>query len=96
MGNHAKHLRKPTKNPLCTLVCPSLCILLSVMFCNLILIVFHDMHHNMNRKWHPDKNQGKSEAEQEEADRMFTMVAQAYAVLSDPDKRRYYDQVSLN
>ena len=50
----------------------------------------------MNRKWHPDKNQGKSEAEQEEADRMFTMVAQAYAVLSDPDKRRYYDQVSLN
>ena len=44
-------------------------------------------------KWHPDKNQGSSDADKEEADRMFAAVAEAYNVLSDEKKRRYYDQV---
>jgi DnaJ family protein C protein 7 len=41
-------------------------------------------------KWHPDKNQ-ESEETKKKAEQMFKDVGEAYAVLSDPKKKRRYD-----
>ena len=39
------------------------------------------------KKYHPDVNPGDAEAEKK-----FKEASEAYAILSDPDKRRQYDQ----
>ena len=43
-------------------------------------------------QYHPDKQKDKSEAEQKEAEEKFKVAAEAYSVLSDPDKKARYDQ----
>lgn len=43
-------------------------------------------------KYHPDKQQGKSEAEKKQAEDTFKEINEAYSVLSDPKKKQEYDQ----
>ncbi|KAM6413686.1 dnaJ homolog subfamily B member 8 [Rhynochetos jubatus] len=45
-------------------------------------------YHKLALKWHPDKNHGNKE----EAEKKFKAVAEAYKVLSDPQKRLLYDK----
>jgi molecular chaperone DnaJ len=44
------------------------------------------------KKWHPDVNPDKKE----EAEKTFKDIGEAYAVLSDPDKRSRYDRPEAN
>ena len=37
-------------------------------------------------KWHPDKNNGS-----EESTEMFKKISEAYAILSNPDRRKKFD-----
>ncbi|CAJ1956630.1 unnamed protein product [Sphenostylis stenocarpa] len=44
------------------------------------------------KKWHPDKNLNSME----EAESMFRLISEAYAVLSDPNKRAIFDRYGEN
>ncbi|MBP5498938.1 MAG: molecular chaperone DnaJ [Muribaculaceae bacterium] len=44
-------------------------------------------------QYHPDRQQGKSDEEKKAAEEKFKEAAEAYDVLSDPDKRARYDQL---
>ncbi|MCR5018430.1 MAG: molecular chaperone DnaJ [Bacteroidales bacterium] len=43
-------------------------------------------------KWHPDRWVNGTDAEKKEAEERFKEAAEAYSVLSDPDKKARYDQ----
>jgi DnaJ family protein C protein 7 len=42
-------------------------------------------------KYHPDRHANKTEDEQKEAEAMFKDLGEAYAILSDPQKKQRYD-----
>ena len=45
-------------------------------------------YRELAKKYHPDKNKGNKEAENK-----FKEISEAYAVLSDKDKREQYDRL---
>ena len=49
-------------------------------------------YRKMAAKYHPDKFATKSESEKKEAEEKFKEINEAHSVLSDPEKKRNYDQ----
>ena len=43
-------------------------------------------------KWHPDRHANESESKKKEAEEKFKEIAEAYGVLSDPEKKLQYDR----
>lgn len=55
------------------------------------LNVLKPKYRELCKKWHPDRQQNKSDEEKKAAEENFKDVAEAYSVLSDPEKRAQYD-----
>lgn len=49
-------------------------------------------YRKLSLKWHPDKNNDNKE----EATKKFQEISEAYSILSDPEKRKVYDQIGYN
>lgn len=49
-----------------------------------------------SKKYHPDMQHGKSEAEKKEAEETFKQGQAAYECLSDPEKRKIYDEYGID
>lgn len=43
-------------------------------------------------KYHPDKQAGKTDEEKAESEKIFKNVGEAYEVLTDPEKKKNYDE----
>lgn len=48
-------------------------------------------YRNLSKKWHPDMHVNDSDDKKKEAEEKFKDINEAYAVLSDDDKRKQYD-----
>ena len=48
-----------------------------------------------SKKYHPDMQHGKSDAEKKDAEEMFKKGQAAYECLSDPEKRKIYDEYGI-
>eukprot|EP01064_Diplonema_japonicum_P028578 TRINITY_DN440_c2_g2_i1.p1 TRINITY_DN440_c2_g2~~TRINITY_DN440_c2_g2_i1.p1 ORF type:complete len:477 (+),score=159.73 TRINITY_DN440_c2_g2_i1:36-1466(+) len=53
-------------------------------------------YHLSAKEWHPDKWNSSSEEEKETAEAKFKEIGEAFAILSDPNKRRKYDMGVLD
>lgn len=49
-------------------------------------------YHKLSMRFHPDRQAGKSDDEKKAAEEKFKEISEAYAVLSDSDKRAKYDR----
>lgn len=49
-----------------------------------------------SKKYHPDMQHGKTDAEKKEAEEKFKQGQAAYECLSDPEKRKIYDQYGID
>jgi curved DNA-binding protein len=47
-------------------------------------------YRKLAKKWHPDKNEGNAESENK-----FKEISEAYSVLSDPEKRKKFDEFMI-
>jgi DnaJ-class molecular chaperone len=43
-------------------------------------------------KWHPDRHSGSTEEKKKEAETKFKEIQSAFELLTDPQKKRLYDQ----
>lgn len=63
----------------------------SIFLCiNRIINLLTHLYRKVALKWHPDKNKGSPDAAEK-----FKECSQAYEILSDPEKRKVYDQYGL-
>ncbi|MDE6254475.1 MAG: J domain-containing protein [Lachnospiraceae bacterium] len=53
--------------------------------------ILKNKYRKLSIKWHPDKYASESEEKQKEAEEKFKDIAEAYAVLSDKEKKERYD-----